>query len=104
MGRVTGQKLSSCLRGYYPINKEHTKKAWEELPFRKSYKGDLAALFISNEYDYLKYGPIVQTSKCYLLLLKRKQNFRIEVKSSDKGWFFWTLNTAPVNQVFQWLK
>ena len=91
MGRLTGEKFIFVPdRGYYPINKEHTKKAWEELPFRKSYKGDLAALFISNEYmDYLKYGPIVLNEDMLPPSYEEKTGFQnIEVKSNEKGWFF----------------
>ena len=90
MGRLTGEKFIFVPdRGYYPINKEHTKKAWEELPFRKSYKGDLAALFISNEYmDYLKYGPIVLNEDMLPPSYEEKTGFQnIEVKSNEKGWF-----------------
>ena len=91
MNRQTGDKFIFIPeRGYYPINKEDTKKAWEELPFKKSYKGDLAALFISNEYmDYMKYGPIVINEELLPPSFENKTEFqKIEVNSSDKGWFF----------------
>ncbi len=77
-------------RGFWKLDLTYLQPEWHELPLKKTFKDDLAAQLINNQFkEYLNLGPI------WLDENLKKHNIeltphlsQIEVHKSEEGWFY----------------